>query len=372
MLEDARDHDDHEKAPVVAASGLCLDLTRVDLGHPDRPELWAELHGGCTVGTLICGACAPDSMRRYLYLRERRGHREVVEYSREEVDAACLGESVEHRTLKDKISQLAERQGLVAEQESGNSRRTRRTDVVVSGGTVRVGWEVQLSGLKPDKLRRRITTAASDGLAPSWLTMAGTPGFGAVIDRAPACTTKALQPLEIATADDLLIMQGVKRLEIVPCRRQRTEGWHRGLQCTGHHAQPAGLDPTKHPSLADMIKLSAAGDVVTLQWPRRLRLGYNRPWMWVSKADARAFYEAERPLLVRNGLPTAAPSTDDSIPWAPGYHTGPTPGPNPMGWRDGPTGLAAILGDQCLQCGYTRNKHHAKCARRSALAPTGS
>ncbi|WP_426560397.1 hypothetical protein ACPPVT_11685 [Angustibacter sp. McL0619] len=175
MLERARDHDDHEKAPVVVESRLRLDLTRADLGHPDHPGLWTELHNKCRVGVLACEACAPDSPRRYLYLRERHGRREVVEYSREDVEAAGLGESVEHRTLKDKITQLSQRQGLVAEQESGNSRRTRRTDVVVSGGAVRVGWEVQLSGLKPDKLRRRITTAAADGLAPSWLTMAGTP-----------------------------------------------------------------------------------------------------------------------------------------------------------------------------------------------------
>ncbi|WP_426560399.1 hypothetical protein ACPPVT_11690 [Angustibacter sp. McL0619] len=192
-----------------------------------------------------------------------------------------------------------------------------------------------------------------------------------MIDRAPACTTKALQPLEIATADDLLISQGVKRLEIVRCTRQRTEGWHRALQCTGYHAQPVGLDPTRHPTLADMIKLSSAGDVVTLEWPRKIKLGYNRPWIWVSKADAQAFYEAERPLLVRNGLPGAVLSPSDAMPWAPGHHAGPTAGSNLMGWRDGPTGLAAILGDQCPQCGWTRNQHYATCSRRLTSLPVG-
>jgi hypothetical protein len=361
MLDDA-DHDDHEKVPLVVATRLRLDLTRADLGHPDRPDLWAELHGNCGVGVLVCAACATDSPRRYLYLRERHGHREVVEYSRAALEAAGVAESAEHRTLKDKITQLAEQQGLVAEQESGNARRSRRTDVVVSGGSVQVGWEVQLSGLKPTKLRRRITTASSDGLAPSWLTMVGTPGFTAIIDRAPACTTKALQPLEIATADDLLISQGLKHLAIVPCTFHRTEGWHRGLQCTGHHAQPVGLDPAKHPTLSDMIRLSAGGDVVALEWPRKLKLGYNRPWMWVSKSDAQAFYEAERPLLVRTGLPAGALSSEDAEPWAPGHHVGPVADDSALGWREGPTGLAAILGNQCSQCGWTRNQHHPRCS----------
>ncbi|GMA87432.1 hypothetical protein GCM10025868_26820 [Angustibacter aerolatus] len=111
---------------------------------------------------LVCARCAEASPKRYLYLQERRGQRILCGYTREQVEAAGLGESDEHHALKDKISALAARHGLVAVQESADDARTRRTDVLVRGGDVEVGWEVQLSPIAPDQARRRIGHAVRD------------------------------------------------------------------------------------------------------------------------------------------------------------------------------------------------------------------
>lgn len=369
MAEVTDEHDDHEKVPVLADSGLRLDLRRADLGHPDRPGLWDELHHNCHVGVLICAACAPDSPHRFLYLCEHNGHRAVREYSRGQVAAFGLGESDTHRALKDKISLLAQRQGLSAVQECANPARSRRTDVVISGGQVDVGWEVQLSSLKPQGLRRRITRAETDGLVSSWLTMSGTTGFNAVIDRAPACSTKSMQSNEIAAAEDVRIFQGLKRLQITRCTHQRTERWHRRLECTGYHARPAPLENDAHPTLDQMISLSAAGDVVTIRWPRTLQLRNSRPWLWVPRADASEFYEVEAPSIERL-LASRGPTGFDetAAPGAAGAHAGAVVDmSDDEPWRHGITASGSILrGAQCRLCGWTRDQHHPRCEGRAA------
>jgi hypothetical protein len=47
----------HKIIPVWAAEGIELEMAREDLGHPDRPGLWAELHGKCPQGVLVCKTC---------------------------------------------------------------------------------------------------------------------------------------------------------------------------------------------------------------------------------------------------------------------------------------------------------------------------
>ena len=363
------DECDHQKIPVEVATGRRLDLEQEDLGHPDDPGLWDRLHGSCRVGVLVCADCAETSPKRYLYLQEWRGIRRVCVYPLDQVIAAGLSESAEHRALKDKVCELAERQGLVADQEESGAGRKRRTDVVVRGGVAPVGWEVQLSPINAPLLRKRIKIAAGDGLVPSWLTMRGTGGFKDLIDRAPACTSKALASLEIATANDIRVFQGVKNLRIVDCTFQRTQGWHRGLACTGKHALPAGLSEDRHPSLAQMITMSATGDVVAIEWPRKLSLGYNRPWLWVSRAHARQFYEVERPSLERAGMATEPTLYPAAVPAQAGWHVAPTDWGAGYRSHEDPAddlpaamgGLAAILGNQCPRCGWTRNRHRWHC-----------
>lgn len=364
-MSDGIQHE-HQKVPVEVATGRRLDLSRHDLGNPDDPDLWNRLYRQCRVGVLVCAACAEDSPARYLYLKRVNGNNRAYSWSPAAVAAAGLGEGPEHHALKDKVSELAERQGLHAEQEVRNDRGTRRTDVVVSGGVVQVGWEIQMSAINPPQLKRRITAAMSDGLVSSWLTMRGSSAFSALIDRAPACSTsKHLAAAELATLEDLRVVQGLKRLEIVRCTFHRTESWHRGLTCTGFHAKPAPLGEREHPTLARMITLTAAGDVVAIVWPRELATRNNRrPWLWVPKSDAEQFYEAERPHLIKLGMTTSVIVDEQGLPQAAGYHLGRLAIDEPVGCTEpaASRGLGSILGNVCPRCGWTRNKHGWSCS----------
>ncbi|WP_460444701.1 competence protein CoiA family protein [Angustibacter aerolatus] len=376
------DEHEHERVPLVVATGQQLDMTRPDLGHPDDPQLWDRLHHNCKIGVLVCARCAEASPKRYLYLQERRGQRILCGYTREQVEAAGLGESDEHHALKDKISALAARHGLVAVQESADDARTRRTDVLVRGGDVEVGWEVQLSPIAPDQLRRRIGHAVRDKLAPSWLTTVGTKAFTTTIDRAPACGIQKMHHEDITAAADLAVQQGIKHLDVVKCTAQRGAPWHRGLRCTGWHAQPAPTDPEGgHPTLSQMVELTAAGDLVALEWPRNV-MNYKKPWMWVPKADVARMRDVERPYLQSVGLLVEQDEADGVLlPGQAGFHIGPTRDElaeaslNVAGhpiwddpvWSD-PNGLGAVLGGQCPRCGYTRGQHHRQCLAVVALA----
>jgi hypothetical protein len=167
---------------------------------------------------------------------------------------------------------------------------------------------------------------------------------------------------EIATSDDIRVFQGIKNLRIERCEVQRTERWHRGLTCTGYHALPVGLEADRHPTLAAMTVMSAAGEVVAIEWSRTLRLGYHRPWMWVPRADAEQFYEAERPWLERAGLPTRAPNYVSVPASTAGSHVAETDAG--YGHRESAITaetVAAILGDVCPHCRWTRNRHRWDC-----------
>lgn len=352
----------HDRKPLVASTQQELDIKLPDLGHPDDPGLWDRIYRHCAVGTLVCADCDDASVNRYLYLRVRHGQRQVCAYTPEQV-REHFGESEEHHAFKDKIVRFAEREGLTADQEVAAPGRHRQTDVVVGGGAQQVGWEVQLSPITGEQLRKRIRLATGDGLVSSWLTMRESKAFGTLIDRAAACSTKLMSSLEIATADDVKIFQGLKRLEIKKCTFQRSESWHRGLACSGYHALPAGLEADGHPSLARMITMSASGDVTAIQWPRKLGLRYNRPYMWVTAADARAFYDVERPCLERVGMMPTAPNFASPADSA-GWHVSqmkPDAEPRSSDGYSG-TGPAAILGNQCPRCGWTRNKHRWNCS----------
>jgi hypothetical protein len=106
--------------------------------------------------------------------------------------------------------------------------------------------------------------------------------------------------------------------------------------------------------------LTASGDVVVIQWPRKLSLRYNRPWLWVTKADAERFYEAERPCLERAGLPMTSP--DRAEPSPAGTHVAET---KPVAGHGLPAVTAEtvekIFGPRCPHCLYARNDHHWNC-----------
>ena len=331
----------HAYDPVEVSTGLHLDVTSKD---PEQIALFDKLHGDCPVQTLICAACDERSDERFLYLRVSYGTRQVCQYHPAEV-AAASRKSPEHQALQDAICRLAEHCGLTAEQEATDGTRDRRTDVVVSGGTTRVGWEVQLSPIKGNDLHDRINKAVRDGLASSWLSMRSRPAWNRLVKQGPATAIKDMFASEILQTDNPRILGGIKHIELEPCDRDhRKKPWHQGLRCTGWHGQPKALEPDEHPHLSGVIEQTADGRLRSYQWPRKVG-HYGRYWLLVPAPDVERFEDAERPFLERatiagpgsNGRVTAA----DRVP----THVS-------MTRRDSPAPFEDILGPPCPHCGW--------------------
>lgn len=346
----------HRYDPVERSSGQRLDVRSDD---PADLRLWDKLYKHCAVGTLVCAECDETSDERHLYLRMRNNKRQVCQYRPEQV-AAVRGESAEHQALKDVICELAQDRGLAAEQEISGSGRQRVTDVVVSGGCRPVGWEVQLSPIEPDKLRRRIAAADRDGVAPSWLSMQSRSVWRTLIQRAPATTTRDMSHLEIRQTDNPIILGGIKRIKLDKCDAgHRSQRWHRDLKCTGWHGRPDALATEEHPRLGGLIELTADGRLVPYQWPRKTKR-YGRFWLLAPAGDVARFNDAERPFLHQddNAVVTdfdgPAKAADD-IPW----HVTKKKLDNAAASRVAITceEVEALLGPRCPSCGWTQGRH---------------
>jgi len=241
----------HAYDPVEVSTGRHLDVTSDD---PRQIALFDKLHGHCPVGTLVCATCDENSDDRYLYLRISYSTRRVCRYQPAEV-AAANHKSPEHQAVQDTICRLAEHCGLNAEQEVTDGGRDRRTDVVISGGSIRVGWEVQLSPVNASDLHERINKVVSDGLASSWLSMRSRPAWARLVKQGPATAIKDMYASEILQTNDPRILGGIKHIKLERCDGDhRSRDWHRGLRCAGWHGQPAGLAPEDHPRLSGVIE----------------------------------------------------------------------------------------------------------------------
>lgn len=349
----------HQYVPVEEASGAYLDVISDDPAHQ---RLWDKLYKQCTVGTLVCAECDEASDERFLYLRRSRsGKKQVCQYRPEQV-AAARGESAEHQAFKDTICALATQRGLAAEQEVAGSHGTRVTDVMVNGGSRPVGWEVQLSPITPEKLRRRLTAAHRDGVAPSWLSMVSRPVWKTLLRRAPATTTRDMSYGEIRVTDDPMIIGGIKHIKLEKCDgAHRSQRWHRRLRCTGWHGRPDDLPAAGHPRLSGVIEQTAAGRPVPYQWPRRVGR-YGRFWLLAPANDVAQFTDAERPFIDQTTEDNtqdldgaAAPAAD--IPWhvTKARLDAESPG------RVAITGeeVEELLGPRCPSCGWTRGHRPA-------------
>ncbi len=283
----------HKIVPVVAATGLVIDMRTPHLGHPDKPQLWDELHGNCSVGTLHCQCCGHP-----LYLQERktkRGLRRVAcTYTEAQILEALGGESDEHVALKEAIARLAQRAGLAAEVESASKTRKRITDVVVTDGTRRVGWEIQLSPLSRGSLKRRLDRAVSDDLIPSWFTHSDSRAYVTLKDRAPLSMPIRWSSVVDFQGDPDVPVRALKTLERVPCTPlHRAQPWHAGKKCRGAHTQPAQGDDVRAMTLGGLVEKSITGEVVPFRWPRSTRAYRNGFWLWLRPNDVEMFHDLD-------------------------------------------------------------------------------
>ncbi|RAN98248.1 hypothetical protein LAH08_04232 [Micromonospora noduli] len=219
--------------------GIDLNLSRADLGHPDRPGLWQELRSRTVhASELRCmGACYrndPDCPE-WMYLKgnpDGTGLRQAVHLNssaaRNHPDAV---ESDKHKALKDRVATVSQRAGFSVEVEARSSTGKRVTDVLVRGeGGLLLGHELQVSKLSVPTIKRRIAIARMDGVLPMWTT--DNPAVQ-VEHRAPWATIPPTNAGWVRTGHELLVSGGARSAEVERCGR-------RGPYCPVTRGRPCG------------------------------------------------------------------------------------------------------------------------------------
>ncbi|MCX5070787.1 hypothetical protein OOJ91_33625 [Micromonospora lupini] len=243
--------------------GIDLNLSRADLGHPDRPGLWHELRSRTIhAGELRCmGACwkeDPDCPE-WMYLKgnlDGTGLRQAVHLNksaaRNHPDAV---ESDKHKALKDRVAIVSERAGFSVEVEARSPTGKRVTDVLVRGeGGLKLGHELQVSKLSVPTIKKRIRIAREDGLMPMWTT---DNAAVQVEHRAPWATIPSTNAGWVRAGTELLVSGGARTAEIERCGR-------RDARCPVTRGRPCGqlhvyLEAARGLNLDDLVVGAASG-----------------------------------------------------------------------------------------------------------------
>lgn len=208
--------------------GIIVELSRRDLGHPDRPGLLESITTpvGRRERTLLqclkdyqggdC-QCALADKTPWMFVRRQRldGKTVLVAAHLPVTHVATPEESDKHKAMKERIAQAASRHGLQAQTEARSSDGRTVTDVLVTGpGGRRIGWEAQYSPNSATTVRRRCTNARASGIAPLWVT---SDEYAVLIDRAPWARVDDVPWQRIAAPLTLLIRGGVRHLQVWKC-----------------------------------------------------------------------------------------------------------------------------------------------------------
>ncbi|MBW8802871.1 MAG: hypothetical protein JF587_03260 [Catenulisporales bacterium] len=266
-----------------------LDLSRDDLGHPDRPSLWDEIYRPERFhhGLLRCTGANRDGTQCYeaMYVQVRRGKR-VACHVNSAIGPHPSGAGPRRKALKERIAVSAQRAGFEAVLEDGS---VRHTDVLVKGrGGSTIGWEVQFHRVTAESVRRRSRHARRRGITPMWTVE--DPGSEAV-DRAPWTRLDRVTDWRLIAGKQLNVRGGVRELRMERCdERRATPCPERGYgRCGGWHAC---WDLTRGMYLDDLIARTAGGEYVPLFLPTKTRRGGN--YMWVTTRDKADFLQ-DRP-----------------------------------------------------------------------------
>lgn len=146
---------------------LYLDFARDDLGHPELPDLpaqlYEELHHCCQQANppLVC-----RTYRHPMYLRRDAG-RLAARHINPAHEQLNHGKSPEHEACKERILQMAGRRGLIAHEESsrgadGRTHPGRISDVVLHGEKT-IGFEAAYTD-SALAVTRKFNRGARDGV----------------------------------------------------------------------------------------------------------------------------------------------------------------------------------------------------------------
>ena len=258
--------------------GIELNLTEDDLGHPEHPGLWqrllAEPH--FDPGRFRC--LDPDPQHdcpKVMYVYERQGKR-LAGHHNPGQRTLTAEESDLHKATKERIARAAEHAGFHAEPEDRAKHGKRRTDVLIHGANgFLLGCEVQVSRIEAATVDRRTRIAQSDGITPLWTAE---DDRHPLIHRAPWTLLRRMHWHDIATANRIPILGGVRTLRLEQCRRRGTvcpDGVVGG--CNNWHAD---WEAAQAPHLDDLIIRAAAQEMVPLELP-----GRQTRYFWVPGPD---------------------------------------------------------------------------------------
>jgi len=211
--------------------GIEVDLTREDLGHPDRPDLPREIctavadrdprlleclahHDGHECGAREGG----KSPWMFVSRRRRGGAVRLIASHLPVTHRATAAESDRHKATKERIAIAAERGGLevVLEARARDGRGVSDALVTAPDGTS-IGWEIQYHHLGPGSVRRRSERIRERRVTPAWVT---DNRAAALIDRAPWTRIDHMPWKDIADGRELVIRGGVRGLHVWTCTRR--------------------------------------------------------------------------------------------------------------------------------------------------------
>lgn len=310
-----------------------INLSVPDLGHPDRPGLLAEITTSIAARSprlLECLAhhdgkpCESEAGGKspWMFIRRARvgGRYPLVASHLPVTHKPTPAETAQHKATKERIADIATRNGLEADTEVsfGPGRRRGVADAVVTGpGGERVGWEIQYSPLTSSGVHSRSVRARDSGLTPLWVAK---DRRAALIDRAPWARVDDMPWKDIADGHQMLIRGGFRYLNVWRCTSRSV---HHCLDSSGAghcgrlHADwfipvmSVPAKPTLH--LEDLVISSAVKEFVAVFVPARAHSRAGR-YMWVTATDRQLWEDlAGQP----TPLPEAAPpDPDDTITFA--------------------------------------------------------
>ena len=327
---------------------LYLDFARDDLGHPELPDLpaqlYEELHHHCHQANppLVC-----RTYRHPMYLRRDAG-RLAARHINPAHEQLNHGKSPEHEACKERILQMAGQRGLIAHEESsrgadGHTHPGRISDVVLHGAKT-IGFEAAYTD-SALAVTRKFNRGARDGVTVYFGGPRERTASRNFIDRVPYGTYNDIPALEIRRGRPMPIISGLRRLRRWRCASEPTACPHFGKPtlCT-RTWHSAYLDPEGQIDQDDVLYNLATGTWVPIHLPAK----QGSTWQIVPANSVEIFLDDGGTLL-------------DTTPTTPGKKTKRPPQP-PKPTSTAPT--------RSTQPHPDRRRHHRPTTPRSSHAKT--
>ncbi|SNQ46069.1 hypothetical protein FRACA_1240004 [Frankia canadensis] len=218
-------------------SGAILDFGEPDLGGPNESTIFDQWRGRLTGkdrGRFVCALadCSAPDAPVYFQLRGRT--RVACHYDSGVTHRAGTGVSDEHKRQQDYLQRSAEDAGYEAVQEG--RLRSSRPDVLITGGLVPVGAEVQRSRLTKETAARRDSRTRAAGVQTMWLHGNDRPpAWSAAV---PSLGTNQLPWSVVHKRGSWTVASGVGRIRPRPCTLE-----HFGTCPAGHLRHCRGTHP---------------------------------------------------------------------------------------------------------------------------------